>query len=73
MAKKAAVEEKYAGPKGKMGIKVENPLPPKVPLNRDIKFLGEALVKETNRINELELSMESLRLDLKRVMNRMGL
>ena len=69
-------------------IVVENPPPKKkvkpkgtsTGLPRDIQFLGEALVKETNRINELKLSMESLRNvvgglenDLKRVMNRMGL
>ena len=72
MAKKATVKEKYAGPKGPMKIDTPPP-PPKVELSRDTKFLGEALVKETNRINELELSIESLRLDLKRVMGRMGL
>ena len=33
----------------------------------------KAAVKETNRINELELCVESLRSDLKRVMGRMGL
>ena len=76
MAKKTAVKEKYAGPKGPM--KVDTPLPDKkketsTGLARDTQFLGEALVKETNRINELELSIESMRLDLKRVMNRMGL
>ena len=76
MAKKAAVKEKYSGPKGPM--KVETPLPDNkketsTGLARDTQFLGEALVKETNRINELELCIESLRLDLKRVMNRMGL
>jgi len=57
-------------------IIVENPSPEKkskAPFHRDVQFLGEALVKETNRINELELSLESIRLDLKRVMNRMGL
>jgi len=61
-------------------IVVENPAPKKkkstetsTGLPRDIQFLGEALVKETNRINELELSMESLRQDIKRVMGRMGL
>jgi|TARA_R100001530_G_scaffold38794_2_gene29987 hypothetical protein len=61
-------------------IVVENPTPKKkkstetsTGLPRDIQFLGEALVKETNRINELELSMESLRQDIKRVMGRMGL
>jgi len=75
MAKKAAVKEKYAGPKGPM--KVETPPPSKketsTGLARDTQFLGEALVKETNRINELELCIESIRVDLKRVMNRMGL
>ena len=78
MAKKTAVKEKYAGPKGAMGMKVDTPLPDKkketsTGLARDTQFLGEALVKETNRINELELSIESMRVDLKRVMNRMGL
>ena len=76
MAKKTAVKEKYAGPKGSMGMEVKTPLPKKetsTGLARDTQFLGEALVKETNRINELELCIESIRLDLKRVMNRMGL
>ena len=57
-------------------MEVKTPLPKKetsTGLARDTQFLGEALVKETNRINELELSIESMRLDLKRVMNRMGL
>ena len=40
---------------------------------RDIQFLGEALVRETNRINELELSLEQMRLDLNKVLGRMGL
>ena len=76
MAKKAAVKEKYAGPKGPM--KVDTPLPNKkketsTGLARDTQFLGEALVKETNRINELELSLDSLRRDIKRVMGRMGI
>ena len=77
MAKKAAVKEKYAGPKGAMGMEIKMPPLSKketsTGLARDTQFLGEALVKETNRINELELSIESMRLDLKRVMNRMGL
>ena len=76
MAKKTVEKEAYAGPKGPM--KVDTPLPDKkketsTGLARDTQFLGEALVKETNRINELELCIESIRLDLKRVMNRMGL
>tara|TARA_Y100000593_G_C4083266_1_gene224911 strand:- start:197 stop:412 length:216 start_codon:yes stop_codon:yes gene_type:complete len=62
-------------------IVVENPPPPKKKKStetstgfpRDIQFLGEALVREANRINELELSLESLRKDIARVMGRMGL
>jgi len=82
MAKKVAVKEKYAGHKGPMpGMEVKTPYPKEIKkstetstgLPRDIQFLGEALVKETNRINELELCVESLRSDLKRVMGRMGL
>ena len=76
MAKKVVEKEVYAGPKGAM--KINTPLPDKkketsTGLARDTQFLGEALVKETNRINELELCIESMRLDIKRVMNRMGL
>jgi len=76
MAKKETVKEKYAGPKGSMGMEIKTPPLKKetsTGLARDTQFLGEALVKETNRINELELCIESMRLDLKRVMNRMGL
>ena len=76
MAKKTEVKEKYAGPKGSMGMEIKTPLPKKetsTGLARDTQFLGEALVKEANRINDLELSIESMRVDLKRVMNRMGL
>ena len=59
---------------------VENP-PPKKKVSGGtstgfpiyIKFLGEALVRETNRINELELSLEQMRLDLNKVLGRMGL
>tara|TARA_R110002072_G_scaffold5994_2_gene36587 strand:- start:947 stop:1180 length:234 start_codon:yes stop_codon:yes gene_type:complete len=77
MAKKEAVKEKYAGRKGPLPV-MEIKTPPlkketSTGLARDTQFLGEALVKETNRINELELSIESMRLDLKRIMNRMGL
>ena len=43
------------------------------PLNRDVNFIGGELVKLTNRVNELELSLESMRLTVKRVADRMGL
>lgn len=56
-----------------MVIKNPSPSGEKPELSRDMKFLGNALVKEVNRINEIELSMETLRQDLNRVMTRMGL
>ena len=57
MAKKAEVKEKYAGPKGPM--KVSTPYP-KETKKSDIDFIGNELVKLTNRINELELNLESM-------------
>ena len=72
MAKKATVKEKYAGPKGSMGMEIKMP-----PLSKeatpDIDHLGNKLADFSERVNELELSIESMRIDLKRVMNRMGL
>ena len=59
---------------------VENPPPKKkesagtsTGFPRDIQFLGEALVRETNRINELELALDDMNKKLIRVMGRMGL
>ena len=54
---------------------VKNPPPPekKVSKKDDVNFIGNELANVSNRINELELSMDTLRLDLKRVMGRMGL
>ena len=55
-------------------IVVENPAPKKKASTKDdVKFVGNELVKLSDRINEIELSMESLRQDVKRVMGRMGL
>ena len=71
MAKKAAVKEKYAGPKGPM--KIENPPPPKNLAQKDVDFVGNELVKLTDRVNELELSLEEMRLKVKVVSGRMGL
>jgi len=70
MAKKAAVKEKYAGPKGPMSVKTPYPEDHK---KSDVDFIGNELVKLTNRVNELELTLETMRLDLKRVSGRMGL
>ena len=73
MAKKAAVKEKYAGHKGPMpGMKIETPYPKEVKKS-DVDFIGDELVKLTNRVNELELSLEEMRLKVKVVSGRMGL
>ena len=76
MAKKAAVKEKYAGHKGPMpGLKVKTPYPKdhKEIKPDEVDYLGNKLADLGERVNEVELSIESLRLDIKRVMNRMGL
>ena len=39
----------------------------------DINYLGNKLADLSERINEVELSMESLGRDIKRVMGRMGI
>ena len=75
--------------KAKVGIEVETPYPPEhyevakksaakkkkeqPPLHRDVNFIGNELVKLTNRVNELELSLEEMRLKVKTVSGRMGL
>tara|TARA_Y100000310_G_scaffold281477_1_gene301972 strand:+ start:73 stop:312 length:240 start_codon:yes stop_codon:yes gene_type:complete len=73
-SKKTEVKEKYAGHKGPFpGMKVETPYPKDAVKPDDVNYLGEQLVKLSDRINEVELSMDSLRQDIKRVMGRMGL
>jgi hypothetical protein len=73
MAKKAAVKEKYAGHKGPMpGMKIETPYPKEVKKS-DVDFIGDELVKLTNRVNELELSLEQMRSKINVVSGRMGL
>ena len=59
----------------KKPVVVENPPPPKKPKknNDDVKFIGNELANMSERVNALELSIESLSQDLKRVMGRMGL
>ena len=55
-------------------IVVENPVPKKKTSTKDdVNFVGNELVKLSNRLNEVELSMESLRQNIERVMGRMGL
>ena len=72
MAKKAAVKEKYAGPKGKMGIKVDTPYPKEVKKS-EVDFIGGELAKLSERLNEVELSVSDLAVKLKVVTGRMGL
>ena len=72
MAKKKTVTEKDAGQKGSMGMEVIMP-PLSKKVKPDVDYLGNKLADFSERVNELELSIESMRLDIKRVMNRMGL
>ena len=76
MAKKAAVKEKYAGPKGPMpGMEIKTPHPN---VNKEVKpdeldYLGNKLADLSERVNEVELSMTDLANKIKVVMGRMGL
>jgi len=73
MAKKAAVKEKYAGPKVKLpNMKVETPYPEKVKKS-EVDFIGGELAKLSERLNEVELSVSDLTVKIKVVLGRMGL
>ena len=73
MAKKTIVKEKYAGHKGSMpGMEIKTPRPSKIKPD-ELDYLGNKLADLGERVNEVELSIESLRQDIKRVMGRMGL
>ena len=73
MAKNAAVKEKYTGHKGPMpGMEVKTPYP-KNHKKSDVDFIGDELVKLSDRLNEAELSISDLTNKIKRVMGRMGL
>ena len=54
------------------GTVIETPYP-KEYKKSDVDFVGNELVKLTNRVNELELSLESMRLQINKVTGRMGL
>ena len=76
MAKKAAVKEKYAGHKGKFPkIEVKTPYPKnnKKVKPDEIDYLGNKLADLSERVNELELSLEQIRLKVGVVSGRMGL
>ena len=58
----------------KKSLKVETPYPKGEKTKKDdINYLGNKLADLSDRINEIELSMESLGRDIKRVMGRMGI
>ena len=58
----------------KKSLKVETPYPKGEKTKKDdINYLGNKLADLSDRINEVELSMESLGRDIKRVMGRMGI
>ena len=58
--------------KSKKSMKVETPYP-KEHKKDDVNFIGNELVNLTDRVNELELSIEEMRLKVKVVSGRMGL
>jgi len=58
----------------KKSLEVKTPYPNEAKVKKDdINYLGNKLADLSDRINEVELSMESLGKDIKRVMGRMGL
>ena len=59
-------------------VKKKEPLEVKTPYpeekkTSDVDFIGEELVKLSNRINELELSLNDIDIKLKQISGRMGL
>ena len=60
--------------KKKEPLEVKTPYPKKEEKKTsDVDFIGEELVKLSNRINELELSLNDMDIKLKQVSGRMGL
>ena len=58
----------------KKSLEIKTPYPNEAKVKKDdINYLGNKLADLSDRINEVELSMESLGRDIKRVMGRMGL
>ena len=56
----------------KKPLQVETPYP-KEHKKADVDFIGEELVKLSNRLNEIELSINDMSIQLKQVRSRMGL
>ena len=65
-------ETKVKITKKKEPLEVKTPYPEEKKTS-DVDFIGEELVKLSNRINELELSLNDMDIKLKQVSGRMGL
>ena len=73
MAKKTVVKEKYAGHKRPMpGMEIKTPSLKKIKPD-EIDYLGNKLADLSQRVKEVELSIDDLAGKIKRVMGRMGL
>jgi maleate cis-trans isomerase len=76
---KEAVEKEEVLSDVKMNKKIDaNPIKVKTPYPKehkksDVDFIGEELVKLSNRLNEIELSINDMSIQLKQVRSRMGL
>ena len=76
---KEAVEKEEVLSDVKMNKKIDaNPIKVKTPYPKehkksDVDFIGEELVKLSNRLNEIELSVNNMSIQLKQVRSRMGL
>ena len=67
-------ETKVKIAKKKEPLEVKTPYPKEEEKKTsDVDFIGEELVKLSNRINELELSLNDMDIKLKQVSGRMGL
>ena len=67
-------ETKVKIAKKKESLEVKTPYPKEEEKKTsDVDFIGEELVKLSNRINELELSLNDMDIKLKQVSGRMGL
>ena len=68
--KQKIVEKKKVKPP----VKVETPYPKEEEKKKsDVNFIGEELVKLSNRLNEAELSINDLHIKLKQARVRLGL
>ena len=76
MAKKVSKKVK---PSADASVEIKTPYPKEekkkvsTATKKDVDFVGEELVKLSNRLNELELTVNDMDIKVKQVSNRMGL